>query len=175
MAICAIARITVTATTIAMWLKHRMERISSRDPYLSSRKVLTNPAAPSNSEMTLRYLSLFFLWLGPIISFYTAFHHDSSYFFSLMWAMVGHSLALLLLSVLHHYLQFGLELEHISPGKSRYCICTGEGQWILANYSHWVEPQTVEYYIADVYLILLCDHNDSFSKYNKKNSYKLQL
>ena len=40
--------------------------------------------------MTLCYLSLFSLWLGPVISFYTAFLCQSSYFFSLTWAMVGH-------------------------------------------------------------------------------------
>ena len=37
-----------------------------------------------------------------------------------------------------------------------------------SNYSHWVEPQTVDFYTADLYLILLSDHNDNFSKYNKK-------
>ena len=32
-----------------------------------------------------------------------------------------------------------------------------------SNYSHWVEPQT-----ADLYLILLSDHNDNLSWYNKQ-------
>ena len=35
--------------------------------------VLKNPAAPSISEMALQYLSLFSLWLGPILCFYAAF------------------------------------------------------------------------------------------------------
>ena len=38
LAICAIVSITVTAATLALWLKHRMKHISSRGPYLSSRK-----------------------------------------------------------------------------------------------------------------------------------------
>ena len=31
-----------------------------------------------------------------------------------------------------------------------------------------MDPQIVDFYTADVYLILLSDHNDNFSKYNKK-------
>ena len=74
------------------------------------------------------YLSLRSLWHGPILYFYTAFLCLSTYFFSLWWAMVGHCLAWLLLSVLCHWLQFGLELEHICAAiKSRHCACTGEG------------------------------------------------
>ena len=118
--------------------------------------------------------------------------------------MVGHFLALLLLSVLHHCLQFGN--EHIWPGKSRHCTRVGEGHCPIcaawgrraassicmrmidtsqtiplaligcvdpgavdsckSNYSHWVEPQTVDFYTADLYLVLLRDYNDNFSKYN---------
>ena len=40
--------------------------------------------------MMVRYLSLFSLWLGLILSFYTAFLRQSSYFFSFAWAMEGH-------------------------------------------------------------------------------------
>ena len=53
-AIYAIASITVTAATKALWLKYRIKHVSSRGPYLSNRKVLINPAAPSTSKMTLR-------------------------------------------------------------------------------------------------------------------------
>ena len=67
------------------------------------------------------YLSLFSLWRSPALCFYTAFLHQSSYFFSLTWGMVGHFSALLLLSVLHHSLQFGF--ESIWPGKIRHCAC----------------------------------------------------
>ena len=74
--------------------------------------------------MTLRYLSLFSLWLGPALCLYTAFLHQSFCFFSLTWATVGHSSALLM-SVLRHCLQFGL--ESIWPGKSRHYTCAGEG------------------------------------------------
>ena len=91
---------------------------------------LTNPTAPSTSEITLQYLSLFSLWLSPILCFYTAFLCQSSCFFSLTWAMVGQFLVLLLLlSVLHHCSQFGH--ESIWPGnpnpKSRHCTCVREG------------------------------------------------
>ena len=158
--------------------------------------------------MTLQYLFLFSLWHGPILCFYTAFLRQSSYFFSLTWAMVGHFSALLL-SALRHRLQFGLELECIC-----ICACAGEGHssvstaWgrlaassictrliytsqtlplaligcvdpgvldsCKSNYVHWVEPQTVDFYTADLYLILLLDHNHNFSKCNK-NYYRLQL
>ena len=37
-----------------------------------------------------------------------------------------------------------------------------------SNWGHWVETQTVDFYTADLYLILLSDHNDNFSKYNQK-------
>ena len=129
--------------------------------------------------MTRWCLSSFSLWLGPLLCFYSAFLRQSSYFFSLMWAMAGHSSALLLLSVLHHCLQF--ELKLIWPGKSRHFAsryasewftplrlpsalisCTKSGGFLQINHGHWVEPQT-----ADQYLILPSDHNDNFSKYNK--------
>ena len=153
---------------------------------------LTNPAAPSTSEIMLRYLSLFSLWLGPIFTFYTAFLHQSSYVFSLTWAVVGYFSALLL-SLPVHCLQF--ELESIWPGKSRHCTCVREGgcqqctkviytqtlplaligcielgavDSCKSNYSHWVEPQTVDFYTDNLYLILLSHHYDNFSKYDKK-------
>ena len=75
--------------------------------------------------MMLRYLSLFSLWLGPVLSFYTAHLRQSCYLFSLMLAMLGYFSALLLLSVLRHFLQFGLAC--IWPGKSRHWACVGEG------------------------------------------------
>ena len=80
--------------------------------------------------------------------------------------------------------------ESIWPGKSRHCVgkgnaehmweggglplgsdwlyVAGSGRFLPSNYSHWVEPQTVDFYTTDLYLILLSDHNDSFSKYNQK-------
>ena len=35
-------------------------------------------------------------------------------------------------------------------------------------YDRWVDPETVNYVTAYLYLILLSDHNDNFSKYNTK-------
>ena len=37
------------------------------------------------------------------------------------------------------------------------CVGPGAADSCRSNYSHWVEPQT-----ADLYLILLSDHNDNF-------------
>ena len=178
MAICTIASITVTAAIIALWLKHRMKHISSSNPYLSSRKVLTNPTAPSTSEMTLQYSSLFSLWFGPILHFYTDFLRQSSYFFSLKWVNAGHFSALLLF---HHCLQLSLKISDQvragtapAPGRgtAQYTLCQGGGlqavyawewyfsntslrsdPWVVdsckSNYSHWVEP--VDFYTAVSY------------------------
>ena len=48
------------------------------------------------------------------------------------------------------------------------CFDPGAVDSFKSNYSHWVEPQTVDFYMADLFLILLSDHNHNFSKYNKK-------
>ena len=143
--------------------------------------VLTNPAAPSTSEMTLGYLSVFSLWLGPIFSFFTAFLHHSSYFFSLTKAMVGNFSALLLLllsSVLRHCLQLGLERSW--PGKSRHCTCVGAATVckrvidtsqtrplaLIRCVDAGMMDSCIWNFPADLYLILLSDHKDNFSKYN---------
>ena len=49
---CVIASIAVTATAIALWLKHRMDHLSSRGPYLSSRKAAdsVSPSRPHKSR-----------------------------------------------------------------------------------------------------------------------------
>ena len=41
------------------------------------------------------------------------------------------------------------------------CVDPGVVDFGKSNYSHWVEPQT-----ADLYFILLTDHNDNFGKHN---------
>ena len=48
------------------------------------------------------------------------------------------------------------------------CIDPGAADSCTSNDSHRVDPQTLDLYTADLYLILLSDHNDSFSKYNQK-------
>ena len=48
------------------------------------------------------------------------------------------------------------------------CVHPGAVDTCKSNYSHWVEPQTVDFYTADMYPFLLSDNNDNFSKYNKK-------
>ena len=42
-----------------------------------------------------------------------------------------------------------------------------------SNYGHWVVPQTVDFYTADLYLTLLSDRNDNANKHKKVH--KLQL
>ena len=101
MAICAIVSITVTTATTVLWLKHRIKHISSGGPYLSSRKSANSASllSPYKSRSSLHH------WND---TFYSAFLRQSSYFFSLTWAMLGQFLALLLLSVLLHCLQVNI-------------------------------------------------------------------
>ena len=123
--------ITVITTTIVLWLKHRMKHISSRDPYLPSRKA-ANSASLLSAYKSLRSLHLWNDALIFILVFSLArsdsllLHCFSSsvllFFFFLSRAMVGRSLALL---PLHHFLQF--KLEHIWTGKSRDFTCAREG------------------------------------------------
>ena len=87
--------------------------------------VLTNPTVPFTSEITLWYLSQFFSLAPSHSLFFHCCSSSWSYFFSLMWAVVGHFLSPLLLFVLHHCLQFGH--ERIWPDKSRQCAWLGEG------------------------------------------------
>ena len=116
---------------LSLLVKNRIKHISSRGLYLSSRKVaksasLLSPyksCSSSTSEMTLRYLLLFFqAWSS---SFYTAFLRQPSFCFSLMWAMVGHFFYLL---PHRHCSQFLLKLEPIWQGASR--CCAGEGHCV---------------------------------------------
>ena len=73
--ICAIATIAVTTATIALWLKHRMKHISSRGPYLSSRKA-------ANSASLLRpYKSCSSLHLKWRSDIYPSFFSGSVQFF----------------------------------------------------------------------------------------------
>ena len=75
----------------------------------------------------------FLFGFGPILSFYTAFLNQFSYFFSVMWAMLGYFSALL---PLHHSLQFEIALEPIWPSEilSLALIgCVDPERWILPN------------------------------------------
>ena len=97
--------------------------------------------------------------------------------------------SVVLLSVLCHWLQFG----HENRGTVEYAqrevgglltACAREWLtflrhspwlWLVgavdswkSNYSHLVETQTVDFYTADQYQILLSDHNDNLSKFNFK-------
>ena len=47
------------------------------------------------------------------------------------------------------------------------CIDLGAVDYCKLNKGPWVEPQTVDFYTADLYLILPSDHDDNFSKYNQ--------
>ena len=147
-----------------------MKHISSRGPYLSSRKVLTNPATPSTSEMTLIFLS------GSVQLFVFILLFIVSIPISFLWR--GQLWGIFLLFFCSFPAQF--ELKRIWPGK-RHCVwalpsthCWGRraasciytrmidtSQTLLlaligciepgamvsckSNYSHWVEPQTVDF------------------------------
>ena len=52
--------------------------------------------------------------------------------------------------------------------------CVGVVESCKSNSGLYGEPQTVDFYTADLYLILLSDQEDNFTKYIK-NSYRLQL
>ena len=61
MTICTIVSITVTGATVDLWLKQRMKHISSRGPYLSSRKAANSVSLlwpyKSSSSLHLCFLS----------------------------------------------------------------------------------------------------------------------
>ena len=110
----------ICAATIALWLKHRMKHISSRGPYLSSRKVagfasLLSPYK-SCSSLHLWNDALIFILVFSLAWTNSFFLHCFFFLFLLFdEGNGGHFLALLSLSVLRHCLQFGL--ESIWPGK----------------------------------------------------------
>ena len=78
-----------------------------------------------------------------------------------------------LLLPLRHCLQFEfgrhiIDTSQTLPLALIGCVDSGAVDSCKSNYSHWLEPQMVDFKTAYLYLILLSDHNDSFSKYNKK-------
>ena len=147
--------IIVTTATMALWLKHRRKHISSRGPYMSSRKAansesLLSPYKSRNSlhlwnDTSIFILDFFLAWSSSL--FLHCF--SSSVFLFLLFYMCngGVFFGSVVVVCSPPCLQF--ELEHIWPGKSR-------------------QPQTEDFYTAHLYLIPLSDHNDNFSKYNKK-------
>ena len=66
------------------------------------------------------------------------------------------------------YAQEWLTLFRHSPWLWLVVLISGAVDSCRSNYSHWVEPQTVDLYTADLYRILLSEHNYNFSKYNIK-------
>ena len=148
-------------------------------PTLRSSSVLTVPAASSTSEMALGYLSQFSFWLGPIVSFYTASLWRGQWWsiFRFCWySAIVYSLGLSL--TLSDQVRAGT-----APVRGKGAVCTRMSDTsqtlplaligcvyqqavdsCKSNYSHWVEPQTVDFYTADLYLLLLSDHNDNFCK-----------
>ena len=120
--------------------------------------------------MTLRYLSLFSLWLGPIISFYIAYLRQSSYLFSLTWAMVQAFFCSVASPPLFTVWAWPslIDTSQTLPLVLIGCIDPGAVDLCKSNYSLWVDPQTVGFYTADLHFILLSDHNDNFNKYNQK-------
>ena len=171
-----------------------MTHISSRAPYLSSRKVLTNPAAPSTSEMMLRYLSLLSRWLGPVLCVYTAFLHQSSCFLSLTWTMVGAFFSSVVV-VCSPPLFTVWAWTYLTRWEQQLHLCQGRGAassicrrvtllrhspwlWLVVltrkrwNFANQIRAtgwsHRVDSYTADLYLIVLSDCDDNLMKYNKK-------
>ena len=146
--------------------------------------------------MMLWYLSLFSLWLRAILCFYTAFLHQSYYFFCLGKSGASFSSVVVVCSPPSFTVW---AWTYLTRWKQTHRVCTAWGRGAASsicvrmintsqtlslaligcvepgavdscksNYGHWVEPQIVDFYTADLYLILLSDHNYSFSKDNKK-------
>ena len=132
MLICTIASITVTAAPIALWLKNGRVYIKQGSLPVQQKCVqlcitLTKPAAPSNSEMMLRYLSYYII---------------SSLGCGQWWGIVR-----LCCCCLFSAIVYSLSLDLFGPvragtapargrGAAQYMQCEGGG--------HWVEPQTAD-------------------------------
>ena len=139
---------------LPLLLKHRIKHKSSRGPYLSSRKVAKSASlfSPYKSCSSLhlwndasifiyKYLSIYLVF-SPARSTSLFLHcFSSSVFFIFLFVCFWrrHSSALLL-SVLHHCLQFGLELERIWPGKSRCCAWVREGSCQQREWLTFLRP-----------------------------------
>ena len=143
--------IAVTTATISLWLKNLMKHLSSRGPYLSSRKAANSASllSPYKSHSSLHLLNdapllmLVFSLAWSNYFFLQCFCLSGFLFFLLTWAMVGHFLALLLLSVLCHCLHFEFKLEHVWPGgagtapawgmsTAQYC-CQHKNDWHFSD------------------------------------------
>ena len=133
---------TVTPTTIALWLKHRMKHISSSGPYLSSRKAANSASLLSPSKSCSHHL-----WNDAPI-FILVFSLSNSLFLhccssSVLWVRVILSVLFLLSDVGNSGTFFVSVVvvvvcypplfwhKSIWPGKSQHCACMGEGQcWV---------------------------------------------
>ena len=60
-----------------------------------------------------------------------------------------------------------IDISQTLPSALIGCVNSGAADSCKQKYSHWVEPQTVDIFTVDLYLILLSDHNDGFSKHKK--------
>ena len=126
-----IVSITVTTATIALWLNHRMKHISSRGPYLSSRKAANSVSvlSPYKSRSSLH------LWSeAPIFILIFALARSSSLFllcFSLSVFLfplfdVGNSEAFFgSVVVVYSPPLFTVWAWSIWPSKGRPCTCAG--------------------------------------------------
>ena len=143
-AMCAIASITVTAPTTALWFNHRVKHISSRGPYLSSRKAANSALllSPYKSRSSLH------LWNDALIFILVFSLAQSSSLFSRCFSS---SVFLFLLFYMGNGGAFSGSVVVVvcSVLGSDRLYLAGSGRF-FENYSHWVEPQTVDFYTADL-------------------------
>ena len=125
-----------------------------------------------NLEMMLQHLSLFSLWLRPVLCCHSAFLCQSSYFFSVTWAMVEHVSTLLYCCCccLFSSIVYSLSLNYLTRWEQTLHLCGGlpaacsrvidTSQTRPLTLIGCIKPGAMD---SCLYLI----HDDNFSKYNK--------
>ena len=180
---------------LSLVVKEFNSQISSRGPYLSSRKASNSALllSPSHSSLHLRNDTQIFIlvfFLAQSNSFFLQCFSPSVFLF-LLWRGNGGAFFCSVASL--SLFTDGLDLEPILPGKSTHCtsssVCMSmidTSQKLASALIGCVDseaidscksnqkPQTVDFFIVDLHFILLPDHYDNFSKY-KKTCYRLQL
>ena len=170
----------IVTTDISFWLNNRNKRVSSRGPYLSSRMVANSASVlrPCKSCSSLHLWNdtpLFILdFILAVLCFYSSFLRQSSSVYSLGLSLnVFDHVRAGTASARGRGAEWGAArsicMRVIDTSQALTLALIAWVDSCKSNYSNWVDPQTVIFYTADLCLILLSDHNDNFSKYNKKD------
>ena len=164
-AICATANITVTANTIALWLKERMKHIKQWSLLVQQKR----PYKSCSSIHLWNDAPIFILVFSQVRSnsfFLHCFSFQSSYFSPWTWTMAAH---FRLFSAIVYSLSFSRNLSDqvragTAPVQGRGaaavligCVDPGVEDSCKSNYSHWVEPQTLDFYTADIIMTILAN------------------